>query len=166
MRSTLTFIFLLFLFPLSVFGQSEGTFSTTININASITPAIELVTVNSMTFNSVQPGQEEIYINPISDLNAGYMIAIGTPNADFRLDFLRSREITSVSGGPSLTFVYEISGNSIEDQNSSELIEDRNQNLVFNNEGRYYIWVGGRLDLRNAAPGAYEGDFTIEIDYI
>jgi hypothetical protein len=94
------------------------------------------------------------------------MIAIGTPEAEFRLNYLPERILNQINGNGSLIFNYEISGNLEEDQATSELLDLDNRNLRFNSEGRFYIWVGGSIDLSNAAPGNYEGDFTIEIDYI
>ncbi len=94
------------------------------------------------------------------------MIAVGMPNTEFRLNYLPERELTQVDGNSTLTFTYELSGNSEENQSTSELLELDNRNIEFNEEGRYYIWVGGRVNIENAAPGNYEGDFTIEIDYI
>lgn len=119
-----------------------------------------------MTFPSLQPGQREIYVNPVNSLNAGYMIAVGTPDAEFRLNYLPKRELTQINGTETLTFTYEISGNTEENQATSELLELDNRNIRFNSEGQYYIWLGGRVNIENAAPGNYEGDFTIEIDYI
>lgn len=147
-------------------GEVREQISAEININAEIIQSIELITINSMEFGNVQPGQREIYVNPTQDLNAGHMIAVGTPGAEFRLNYLQERELTQLEGNSSLIFNYEISGNSSEDQSTSRLLEDDNEDLQFNEEGRYYIWVGGRIDLENAAPGNYEGDFTIEIDNI
>lgn len=94
------------------------------------------------------------------------MIAVGNPGSEFRLDFLRERQVSRIDGPGFLSFEYEIAGNIEEEQQSAELLEDDNRTLKFNSEGRYYIWVGGRVNLVNAQPGKYEGDFTIEIDYI
>lgn len=140
--------------------------TATVNVSAEVIQSIELITINTMQFGNMQPGQDEIYVNPINNLNAGFMIAIGTPDAQFRLNYLPERELTEIDGNGSLTFEYEISGNSEENQATSEILEYDNRNIQFNSEGRYYIWVGGRVNLENAAPGSYEGDFTIEIDYI
>lgn len=162
----LTILFL-FLTCGTVLAQNqESNISAQVNVNAEVMQSIELITVQSMQFGNTQPGQRIIYVNPINDLNAGYMIAVGTPDAEFRLNYLPERELTQIDGDGSLTFEYEISGNDVEDQATSELLELDNRNIRFNNEGRYYIWVGGRVNLNNAAPGNYEGDFTIEIDYI
>ena len=140
--------------------------SARINIETEVIQSIELITVNSMTFENTRPGQKEVYVNPVNDVNAGYMIAVGTPRAEFRLNYFQERRLSRIDGPGYLSFTYEISANEIEDQASSELLQNDNRNIKFNNEGRYYIWVGGRVDLANAPPGNYEGDFTIEIEYI
>lgn len=162
------FLLAIFLFVSSPFiaAQDNNGISAQVNVSADVIQSIELITVNSMRFGNAQPGQREIYVNPINSLNAGFMIAVGTPDAEFRLNYLPERELTQIDGNATLTFTYEISGNSEENQSTSELLELDNRNIRFNTEGRYYIWVGGRVNLENAAPGNYEGDFTIEIDYI
>lgn len=169
-----TFIKILLALPLLVLFLSEKGLSQTrdnkveakINISANVVSSIELITVKSITIGSLQPGQQEVYINSINDINSGYMIAVGAPGADFRLNFERTRTLTQVNGDGTLEFEYELSGNNIEDQNSAEYIEQDFRNLKFNSEGQFHIWVGGTLDLRNALPGNYDGDFTIEIEYI
>lgn len=152
----------------SAFAQNDAevNISAHVNVSANVIQSIELITVQSMQFGNTQPGQREIYVNPVNNLNAGFMIAVGTPEAEFRLNYLPERELTQIDGEGTLTFTYEISGNDTEDQATSELLEVDNRNIRFNEEGRYYIWVGGRVNLQNANPGNYEGDFTIEIDYI
>lgn len=147
-------------------AQEANKVSAFVSISADVVQSIELITVNSMTFGNTQPGQREIYVNPINDVNAGYMIAVGTPGAEFRLEYFEQRVLTQTNGDGTLTFSYEISANDVEDQASSELLDYENRNIIFNSEGRFYIWVGGRVNLENAKPGNYEGDFTIEIDYI
>lgn len=162
---TLLFTFLIYGTSFSQIG-AENAISASIQMSSKVLPSIQLITVNSMTFGNTQPGQKEIYVNPISDINAGFMVATGTPGTEFRLEYLQQRTLTNTSGSGSLTFTYEISGNEIEDQSSSELFENANRSIRFNSEGRFYLWIGGRVNLSNARPGNYEGDFTIEIDYI
>ena len=94
------------------------------------------------------------------------MLAVGTPDVEFRLDYEPVKTLSRIDGPGSLSFQYEISANDIEDQSSSEVMDLENRSVRFNTEGRYYFWVGGRVNLTNAQPGNYEGDFTIEIDYI
>lgn len=170
MKRTLLIALFLVLGNNFVKAQDNGSNSTTVNVSArvigSTQNSIELITVNTIQFGDVQPENGQIYINPINSLNAGYMIANGNPEAEFRLNYLPERILTQINGNGSLIFNYEISGNSEDDQATSELLDLENRNLRFNSEGQFFIWVGGRIDLSNAAPGNYEGDFTIEIDYI
>ena len=140
--------------------------SAEIRVSAKIMPSIELITVNSIVLGSLQPGQKEVKVHPVNDLNAGYMIAAGSPDAEFRLSYLAEKELLQTEGKGSIIFQYSISGSANEQQSTSELLQNDNRNIRFNSEGRYYIWVGGTINLENAAPGTYEGDFTIEIDYI
>jgi hypothetical protein len=169
MKNWITFFYLFLLAALTVqdsYAQNNDSISAEINVSATVTQSIELITVNSMTFGDLQPGQEQVYINPISNLNAGFMIAVGTPNAQFRLTYLTNIQLINSNGKGNLVFTYELAANFEEEQSTAELLGNDNRNLIFNNEGRYYIWVGGRVNLRNAQPGNYSGDFTIEIDYI
>ncbi len=166
MRVFFVIILILTFLQASAKAQESQSLSTTVNVAARVAQSIELITVKSMTFGNTQPGQERIYVNPVVDANAGYMIAVGTPEAEFRLNFLQERRLSRIEGPGFLIFTYELSGNDIEDQSSSEIIENENQTLKFNIDGEYHIWVGGIVILTNAQPGNYEGDFTIEIDYI
>lgn len=157
---------ILILLPFTLFAQRGNNASTDISISASVIRSLELITVNSITFGNTQPGQIEVSVDPVNDPNAGFMVALGTPEADFRLDYLEERRLINTSREGFITFVYRISTNTIEDQSSSVLMNYEDRNLRFNEDGTYYIWVGGLVNLENATPGDYEGDFTIEIDYI
>lgn len=164
MRLLILIIF--FLIPSSTIAQDDTSVSAQLNINAEVTQSIELITVNPLSLENTQPGQVIITVNPINDLNSGHMVALGTPEAEFRLDYDLEKRLDRIEGPGYLTFRYELSGNTIDDQSTSDIIQYQNRNLRFNNEGTFYIWLGGVLNLENAEPGNYEGDFTIEIDYI
>lgn len=150
-----------------VFAQTaDNQVSAQINISTEAVQSIELITVNTMTIGNTQPGQEIITVNPVTDLNAGFMIARGTPEAEFRLDYFTERRLTQIGGPGFLIFRYFLAGSVLEEQSTSELLDSENRTLRFNEDGMFYIWVGGEVNLQNALPGDYEGDFTIEIDYI
>ncbi|MCG8374197.1 MAG: hypothetical protein MI700_11710 [Balneolales bacterium] len=150
----------------SLVGQETNSFNATINISTQVVQSIDLITVNTISFENAQPGDGELYINPITNGSAGYMIALGTPGAEFRLDYNQQKTLFRIEGNGTLMFEYEISANDVDDQESSELLDFTSRNLNFNAEGRFYFWVGGKVNLENAQPGNYEGDFTIEIEYI
>lgn len=166
MKQLAIILFLSSILSFKVNAQVNNQVTASVNITATVEQSIQLITVNAMTFGDIEPGQLEIYVNPVIDVSSGYMIAIGTPLAEFRLDYLDIRNLTNVENEGFLTFQYVLSGNNTEDQASSELIDNDNRTIRFNDEGTYHIWVGGRVNLENATPGSYEGDFTIEIDYI
>lgn len=144
-------------------GQSK---SVSINVNARVIESINMTTIRNMRFGQVQPGQQQVNISPIKDPTAGKMEASGIPNARIRVSFLRQWQLTNDRGGKPLTFFYRIAGNTVDDQATAELLQTDNRDLRFNSEGKFYFWIGGHVDISDASPGNYEGEFTIEIEYI
>ena len=159
------FIFFLFIHNLVIAQEREET-SVTVNISAEVVNSIDLITVRSIQFERGAERQTNISINPVNDNRAGKMIAQGTPGASFRITFLRQRDLININNGEVLFFRYLLSGKSVDDQGTSELLEDDNRSFRFNDSGVYYIWIGGEADLQNATPGSYQGEFTLEIEYI
>lgn len=125
-----------------------------------------MVTVRDIQFGPVQPGQEQINIDALQDSETGKMIANGVANANIRVSFVRERILTRTDGFETLTFTYEVSGNDQDDQSSAELLQTDNRNLELNDEGEYFFWIGGQVNIEDAKPGNYNGDFTIEVEYI
>lgn len=158
-----TFTFL----PLQLVAQNgNNSHSVNIDVNARVIESINLTTIRDMRFGDVQPGQEEIDISPANDATAGKMVATGTPESRIRVSFLREWELVNDRGGESLTFFYRVAGNTTDDQGTAEQLQTDNRDLYFNEDGEFYFWIGGRVDITNASPGNYEGEFTIEIEYI
>jgi len=157
--------------PLILGAQNQEGTGTSISISASATVVggdIELITISDMGVLDASRLQEgmEVYINPIFDAEAGIMRASGTPNAELRVSYLADMEVTRREGPGSLFFTYEVSGSPGDNQRESELLTETERELRFNNEGVFYFWIGGRVDLSNAQPGNYDGEFTIEIEYM
>jgi hypothetical protein len=140
--------------------------SANIRINAQVIPTIELITIKGMEVSQTEAGQNVVAINPITSSFAGHMIAIGTPGADIRVSYISLRELNRTDGDGLLVINYEVSGNTEDNQQTSELLGTDNKILTFNEEGQYYIWIGGSVDLEQATPGNYEGEFTLEVEYI
>lgn len=137
-----------------------------IDVSAQVISSIEMITIQSMQLNGAETENNRIQINPQASANAGKMIAIGTPNSDIRISFLQQRELTRRNGSESLIFNYQLAGNAQDDQATAEILDSENRDFQFNSEGRFYIWVGGNVDISTATPGNYQGEFTLEIDYI
>lgn len=140
--------------------------SANIRLNAEVISTIELITVKGMEVNQSEAGQTTVTINPITSSFAGHMIATGTPLADIRISYLKLRELTRTDGEGLLIINYEVSGNTEDNQQTSELLESDNKILTINQDGQFYIWIGGSVDLEQATPGNYEGEFTLEVEYI
>ena len=146
--------------------SSSKAVNAEINITTTVIQAIELVTVQNIRLANLEPVNNEIYIPPITSGNAGHMIASGNPNAEIRITYQPNQILTQVNGDGLIRVVYQLSGNDLSEQLTSELLGAENRNFSFNVDGDFYIWVGGRVFIEQAKPGSYEGDFTIEIDYI
>ena len=164
------FSFLLFFIPLSgIVAQNvtniQGN-SVQITVSATIQGSIELITIQTLDFHNNSEARTLIEMNPVTNPNAGKMVARGTPGAEFRLNYLKTRELTNTSGLGVIFFEYDISANNVDEQETSELLDQEGRPLTFNQNGEFFIWVGGSVDLSSAQPGSYEGEFTIEIEYI
>jgi hypothetical protein len=140
--------------------------SVQITVSATIQGSIELITIQTLDFHNNSEARTLIEMNPVTNPNAGKMVARGTPGAEFRLNYLKTRELTNTSGLGVIFFEYDISANNIDEQETSELLDQEGRPLTFNENGEFFIWVGGSVDLSSAQPGSYEGEFTIEIEYI
>jgi len=90
----------------------------------------------------------------------------GRANARFRIKFAPIVEITNSAGNGTLLLKYEMVGYSSDNQGASEPIDATERILQMSSDSKYYFWVGGRIDISNARPGNYDGEFTIEIEYI
>lgn len=164
-------LLILLLQPFALYAQERNGNETSVSITASATVVgtdIELETISDMGILQAQALQEDdqIYINPVFDPEAGIMRARGVPHAEIRVSYLEEMEVTRREGPGSLFFVYEVSGYPGDNQRESALLTEIERELRFNEEGVYYFFIGGRVDLSNALPGNYDGEFTIEIEYM
>ncbi|PAU93295.1 hypothetical protein CK503_12800 [Aliifodinibius salipaludis] len=146
--------------------QNENGTDVNINVSAQVISSIEMITINSMNLSEVEPENNRISINPQNSTNAGKMIAIGNPNSEIRISYLEQRELTQPQRSETLIFNYEVAGNTEDDQSSAKILDRENRDFEFNEDGRFYLWIGGNVDISTASPGNYQGEFTIDIEYI
>ncbi len=149
--------------------ENPGRASVNITATARVMSRdIELITISDMGILDASRLQDdlEVYINPIFDAEAGIMRASGAANAEIRVSYLAEMEVSRREGPGSLFFVYEVSGFPGDNQRESELLTETERELRFNEDGEFYFWIGGRVNLSNAQPGNYDGEFTIEIEYM
>ena len=165
-----TLFFLLFHF-LVTFALAQDENGTSVNISASATVVgngIELETISDIGIlqaSQLQDG-DEVVINPVFDPEAGIMRASGQPNAEIRVSYLSEMEVARREGPGVIFFEYEVSGYPGDRQRESELLDLLEREVRFNEDGVFYFWIGGTIDLSEALPGNYDGEFTIEIEYM
>ena len=149
-------------------GGSGNGFSAAVSINATATvmESIEISTVQNISLGSVTPGVIELFVNPQNNEGAGKLLITGRPNSMIRVNYLAQRELVRTGGAETLLFQYVVSGNSEDNQFNSELIDVSRTDVRMGADGRFFIWIGGRVNLSEVVFGNYEGEFGIEIEYI
>ena len=166
LKAIIVSVLFLGFWPFMSHAQSSPVLRADVNIEADIISTIELITVNNIRLRNFQPEQGEVYISPVENPYAGHLVAIGIANADIRIEYLPQRILTQPEGDGVIVFNYQIAGSTIDNQITSELLLNDNRNFQFNEQGRFYLWIGGTVDVSQAKPGSYQGEFTIEIEYI
>jgi hypothetical protein len=137
-----------------------------INVSAIVNGASETITIQTIDFENIVSFNSIITIDPVTSPRSGKMVARGAPDAEFQINYLQQRELDNSTGSGTIIFNYQIAGNIVDEQSTAEILDQEVRDLSFNNDGEYFIWVGGFTDLSDAEPGNYEGEFTIEIEYI
>lgn len=144
--------------------------STSVSIKAQATvidkSAVELVTIKNMDIDAGTAIDGKIYVSAQRDASAAVMMIKGRANAKFRVTFSPVVIIANSTGTGTLSLHYEVYGYQNDNQGASEPIDAAERTLQISSDGKYYFWVGGRIDISNARPGSYDGEFTIEIEYI
>ena len=108
----------------------------------------------------------KIYISALHNTQAAVMMIKGRANAKFRVKYIPVVEIMNTTGNGTLILQYEMYGYPSDNQGAGEPIDATERVLQISSESKYYFWLGGRIDISNARPGNYDGEFTIEIEYI
>jgi hypothetical protein len=107
-----------------------------------------------------------IYISPVTDLNAGLLLAKGKPGTRAIIHYRIHEVLQEENGEGTIGLRYELSSYPLLVQRASRLNNSGEIILNFGKDGLYFLWVGGRVDLSNASTGKYTGQFTFEILYI
>ena len=145
-------------------GRSSDVVSVT--VSTSILSTVELVTISNMNFGRLNMDATELRLDPRTDAGAGLMKATGRPNAAIRVSFLEQRELIRIGGGSTINFTYTVAGATSDNQLTSETLTRENRTLNMSSTGEYYFWIGGFASIENIQFGAYQGEFTIEIEYL
>ncbi len=160
-------ICIIFALPILEVQAQNGT-SVSIKAQATVIDKseIELVTIKNMDIDLNNAKNGRIYVSAKYHPEAAQMMVKGKANARFRVTFAPVVEISNSAGTGTLKLHYEMFGNQKDNQGASEPIDAVARTLQISSESKYFFWVGSQIDITNARPGTYNGEFTIEIEYI
>jgi len=150
--------------------------SAVINVSGVVvqptdTEAILLEAVYSPSFIRKQFDERELSVDPIADEaggpgGAGLVIAQGLPNRAFRVSVPRITSMTNSETKSNLDVRIVVSHNSAPEQSSSDYLRQAADDFTLNDDGEYYFWIGGSIDISDVEEGAYEGQFLVELEYL
>lgn len=144
--------------------------NSTISINAQATVVdksqIELITIKNIDIDESAAVNGIIYVSPKYDSKAAVMMVKGKSSAKIRVKFPPTVEIMNTTGSGRLLLHYEIYGYPGDNQSASQPIDAVENTLQMSSDRKYFFWIGGRIDISQATPGSYDGEFTIQIEYI
>jgi hypothetical protein len=107
-----------------------------------------------------------IYISPVTDINAGLLLAKGKPGSRAIIHYKIHEILHENDGEGTISLRYELSTFPLLVQRASKINNSGEIILNFGKDGLFYLWVGGHVNLSNATTGKYTGQFTFEILYI
>jgi hypothetical protein len=165
------FLFLVmfaYLLPMESMQAQQGISSFTIKAQATVVDQAELevVTIQNLTIDESMARDGIIHVSAQHDPEAGVIMVLGKPEAHFRVQYIPERVIENTLGKGTLVIKYELYGFAKDLQYASEPIDTADRIMNVSDLGEYFFWVGGTIDISNASPGKYEGEFTIEIEYL
>lgn len=148
----------------SLQGQTSGI----IRASATVVEAtgIQLIPMKDMIIDEASAQDGILNISPVTDEKAGKLLVKGKVNSSIRLSYLNEMALVNTSGDGTLVCKYVVSGYRTDNQSASQLLDQVERIVQFNEKGEFYLWLGGRVDLSRARPGSYDGEFTIQIEYI
>jgi len=161
-------LFILLLVHTSMMLSAQNKTSVSIKAQATVIDrsGIELITLKNMDIDLSMARDGKIYVSALHDAQAAFMMVKGRANARFRIKYAPEVYITNSTGNGTLLLKYEMYGYPSDNQGAGEPIDATEKILQMSNESKYYFWIGGRIDISNARPGNYDGEFTIEIEYM
>lgn len=148
--------------------SEEGTVlggKVVIQASASVMNNITLTTIRDISLSTQAAVQGMIILSPINSPFAGLMRIDGTPNSVVRITYLTSETLLEEGGsGGTVRARYQISGFENDNQLASALLDVGEAAVRLSKDGRYYLWLGAILDIRNSKPGQYVSEFVLEVE--
>lgn len=136
-----------------------------VQASASVMNNVSLTTIRDISLSTQTAVQGIITLSPINSPFAGLMRIDGTPNSVVRITYLTTETLLEEGGsGGTVRARYQISGFENDNQMASALLDVGEAAVRLSKEGRYYLWLGATLDVRNSKPGQYVSEFVLEVE--
>ena len=140
-------------------------------VEPTATEAILLEAVYSPSFIRKTDDNRVMRVDPVADEagstgGAGFIIAQGLPNRSFRVVIPRVVEMINRETESRLNVHVVVSHNAAPEQSNSVYLRQPVRDLTLNEDGEYYFWIGGNIQIADVENGAYEGQFTLELEYL
>ncbi len=165
--SVIAGLFLLILTsPEIILAQHLGSISIKASATVIEQTEIELRTIKNLDLDESSAINGIITVSALTDPSAGVMVIKGKPNASFRITYLPQMVLANVYGTGTLIINYEVFGYQQDNQKASAPLDAIDLMQRFNQDGFYYLWIGGRIDISDAKEGNYDGEFTLKVEYI
>lgn len=169
----------------TIIGMSDSLFAqqttgpektSSINVTGKVVSvldgqAILIEAISDPSFQQENIDDTQVVVDPITDDaggmgGAGYLVAKGEPNRVFQVTI--PDVITLINAETNNTFDVQVnvSHNSSTEQSSSDYVRDNLSEFILNDEGEYYFWLGGIINVADVEEGAYEGSFMLELENI
>lgn len=158
--------------PFDVCAQTPSSEGVPIRVIATVVDSesisLDIITLQNMAIRPEDflKGLNEIYVSPINAVNAGFMLLKGNPNAGVNIHYQPGEFIYSESGADYIKINYMMSGSGERNQEASTLLETADVFIELNDDGEYFLWIGGLIDIGNAGAGVYSGNFVFEVSYL
>ena len=159
-------ILLFLVIPQFIQAQHLGSISIKASATVIEQTEIELRTIKNLDLDESAAINGIITVSALTDPAAGVMVVKGKPNASFRITYLPQMVLTNTLGTGTLVINYEVYGYQQDNQKASAPLDAVDLMQRFNQDGLFYLWIGGRIDISDAKEGNYDGEFTLKVEYI
>jgi hypothetical protein len=136
-----------------------------VSITARLVDNLSVTTMRDVNLNAANAVENFITITPVTSSLAGLMRIEGSPGRVVRLTYLTTETMVEEGGsGGVVRAEYRISGFESDNQGASALLDIGEATIRLSRQGKYFLWLGARLDISRATPGNYVSEFIIEMD--
>jgi hypothetical protein len=127
---------------------------------------IQLIPLEDMVIDESSSKDGFLNISPVTDEKAGKILVRGKAKSSVKLSYMNEMSLANPDGEGKLVCEYSVSGYQSDNQSASQPLDQVERVVQFNEKGEYYLWLGGKINFTHARPGSYEGEFTIQVEYI